>query len=99
MAYRFKAYTGLAGSYGFPVAALATLANYPLTTNVKLGSPDHGSRSERVGSYVADIGDAVFPAAANVWHDTGLYGPTGADTTPVMQASDIPNCEAANIKR
>jgi hypothetical protein len=42
---------------------------------------------------------AVYPAAADVWHDTGAYGPTGSDYTPAMVGSDIANLEAGNIKK
>jgi hypothetical protein len=41
---------------------------------------------------------AVFPDSADVWHDTGAYGPTGSDYTPEMVGSDIANCSAGNIK-
>ena len=40
----------------------------------------------------------VFPTAANVWHDTGAYGPTGADYTPSKVGSSIPNLAAGNVK-
>jgi hypothetical protein len=97
MAYRFKAYTGLPGSYGFPVAALTLLANYPAEADVE-DTVLYGSRNEQEGDLVVEMGDAVFPALANVWHDTGLYGPTGVEYTPSKVASSITNCTADNIK-
>ena len=42
---------------------------------------------------------AAFPGEADVWHDTGLYGPTGEDYTPAMVGSDIENLEAGNVKK
>jgi hypothetical protein len=89
MPYRFKAWTGLPGTYGVPVAGLAALANYPAVADVE-DRVVHGSRGERVGTLVVGGAGAVFPAQSDVWHDAGLYGPTGTDYTPAMRASDIP---------
>lgn len=48
--------------------------------------------------WYAPVGDAVYPAEANVWYGTGQYGPTGTDYTPSKRASSIANCEAGNVK-
>lgn len=56
-----------------------------------------GPASAYTGTY-DPTADDVWPLATNVWHDTGAYGPTGADYTPEMVGSDIVNLEAGNIK-
>jgi len=72
------------------------LPDYPAEADVKHSvTYDY---STKTGTYDPTAA-AVYPAAADVWHDTGAYGPTGSDYTPAMVGSDIANLEAGNIKK
>ncbi len=57
----------------------------------------YGYHAKRVGTY-DPCAAAVYPAEADVWHDTGAYGPKGVEYTPAMVGSDIENLEPANVR-
>jgi hypothetical protein len=68
----------------------------PAVSVVKDGE-HFGSLSLLEGTY-DPMAAAVFPSAANVWHGTAAYGPTGAEYTPSKVGSSITNLTAGNVK-
>lgn len=81
---------------GTPAEKILKVPDYPAVADVKDGTAfDYTTKT---GTYNPTAA-AVYPAAADVWHDTGAYGPTGSDYTPEMVGSDIANLEAGNVKK
>jgi hypothetical protein len=99
MAYRWKAKSVTPTDYVFLNAALTTAMGWPAEADAKLNIHYGYSFEQFTGLLVVTGGGAgTYPHAADVWHDTGTFGPTGVEYTPAMKGSDITNCTAGNIK-
>jgi hypothetical protein len=57
-----------------------------------------GAGSALIGTFVGGGGGGTYPAEADTWFGSGLYGPTGAEYTPAKRASSIVYCTPGNVR-